>query len=444
MELATVTPDGLIRFSPHPGQWRAWNSERRFIAVIAGTQSGKTAFGPHWLYREIQRRGPGDYMVVTPTFQLLEKKALPELRKLFERWLAAGKYIGSPVRRFEFSADGARRTFGHYSPDNPTIVHFGYADDPESLESATARGAWLDEAGQRRFKLGSWEAILRRLSLAQGRALITTTPYDLGWLKQRIYDRWRAGEPDYDVIRFDSTENPAFPQDEFERARRDLPKWKFDLFYRGVFTRPAGQIYDSFVDDLVPRGHKCQPFPIPDSWDRFFGLDFGGINTACVKFAQAEAPARVETCGLVVVPPRLVYLYGTYKAGQCTAAEHVRAILRGEPLASVLTCVGGSHSEGQWRSEFRAGGLEVRPPPIKDVEVGINRVHGCHSRGEIIVFDTLTDYLEQKVTYSREVNEAGDPTERIEDKSAYHYLDAERYIVAHMRRTETYYEVEVD
>jgi len=437
-DLATITPQKKIDFRPHRGQWRAWNSTRRFIGVIAGTQSGKTAFGPHWLYREIQRCGPGDYLVVTPTFSLLEKKALPEFRKLFGRWLQLGTYVASPVRKFTFSEYGSRRTFGSYDPDKPTVVFFGYAEDPESLESATAKAAWLDEAGQKKFKLASWEAILRRLSLAQGRALITTTPYDLGWLKQQIYDRWKhakaTGAPcDYDIINFDSTENPIFPKAEFERARRELPPWKFDLFYRGIFTRPAGQIYDSFIDEYQPVGHKCVRFALPDHWPRFLGLDFGGVNTAGMFYAQ-ELGADKQPTGRL-------FAYREYKAGGRTAKQHAAALLEGEPMVPV--CVGGSASEGQWRDEFRAGGLPVMAPPIKDVEIGINRVYGCHKQNLIIVFDDLSGYLDMKVRYSRELDDAGEPTEKIEDKETFHFLDAERYIISRLVRGPVVHEIQM-
>ncbi len=58
-----------------------------------------------------------------------------------------------------------------YDPNIPSRILFGYATDPESLESATAKAAVLDEAGQKKFKVGAWQAILRRLALHQGRAL---------------------------------------------------------------------------------------------------------------------------------------------------------------------------------------------------------------------------------------------------------------------------------
>ncbi len=423
-DLYEVTPEGRLRLHFHRGQWRAWESTRRFVAILAGTQSGKTTYGPIWLYREIQRCGPGDYLVATPTFTLLELKALPEFRRLFQLHLNLGRYTGSPVRKFAFSPEGERRTFGRSSPSTPTNVYFGYAEDPESLESATVKAAWLDEAGQRKFKRGSWEAIQRRLAIARGRALITTTPYDLGWLKTAIWDRWRSGDPDIEVVRFDSTENPAFSREEFERARESLPSWKFNLFYRAIYEKPAGLIYDSFDE----AAHKIPRFSIPDDWPRFLGLDFGGVNTAGLFYAAEPKTRRY-------------YLYREYKAGGRTAAEHAYHLLKGEP--GIPTCVGGSKSEGQWRAEFRAGGtvdgrkvpgLPVREPDVREVELGINRVYGAHKRGELLVFDDLAGYLDQKLTYSRKLDAAGDPTEAIEDKETFHFMDAERYIVGWLCR----------
>lgn len=408
--------DHRLVYHFHPGQLRAWNSRARFIAVLAGAQGGKTSFGPPWLLREIACCGPGDYMVVTPTYPLLEKKLLPELLALFQRHYALGHYSTSPAPTFIFDDSGAARLFGsRFDPctASPTRVLFGYADDPESLESATAKAAWLDEAGQKKFRQGAWEAVLRRLSLHMGRVLITTTLYSLGWLKARLWDPWCAGDPDIEVVSFDSLQNPAFPLEEFERARRDLPRWKFDLLYRARFTRPAGQIYDCF--DRA--AHTCPRFTIPRDWPRFLGLDFGEVNTAAVFYAREPATGRL-------------YLYRTYRGRGCSVPGHVRALLHGEPGRP--RAVGGSPAENDWRREFAAAGLPVRAPRIRDVELGIDRVYGAHCKGEIIVFDDLVDYLAEKETYSRVVDVDGNPTEQIEDKSHYHLLDAERYIIGEL------------
>lgn len=405
--------DGEMRLYLHPGQERAYDSKRRFVAVTAGTQSGKTSFAPVWLYHEIQEQGPGDYLFVTPTYQLLQLKALPEFLSLFQKRLRLGKYTTSPRRIFRFSEKGCRTIFEHgYDPerDPETRVIFGYATDPESLESATIKAAVLDEAGQKKFKLGAWEAILRRLSLSMGRVLITTSVYALNWLKTKIFDPWQAGDPTVDVIRFDSTENPAFPKEEFERARRDLPRWRFDMLYRGMFTRPAGLIYDCFdrAAHLVPR------FNIPRDWKRYMGLDFGAQNTAAVFCALEPEVNRL-------------YLYRTYHQGGLAVRTHVRNLLHGEP--GIPRCVGGSFGENAWREEFRRAGLPVRPPTTNEVDVGISRVYGALQRGELFIFDDLNEFVEEVQTYAWALDANGNPTETIEDKETYHLLDAARYIV---------------
>lgn len=410
-----------LRVNFHPGQMAAWNSQARFVVVTAGTQSGKTSWGPWWLWREIQLRGPGDYIVATPSFRLLNLKALPEFKRLFERDLKLGRQFVSPQPKFEFSAEGKIRTFGSDTDLSlDTNVFFGHAQDPDSLESATAKAAWLDEAGQKKFKLGSFEAILRRLSIAQGRVLVTTTPYNLGWLKKTLYDPWDESRkqgrdhPEIQIIRFDSTTNPAFPQEEFERARRELPAWKFNMFYRGFFERPAGLIYDCWN----PVVHKIPRFRLAESWQRYLGLDFGGVNTAGVFLAKDPNS-------------RKLYAYREYHAGSRTAKQHVAELLRDEP--SMPVACGGAGSEDQWRAEFAQAGLGVAKPDITEVEVGINRVYGALQSEELYIFDDLVHLIDEFETYSRETDESGAVLETIDDKETYHRLDAMRYIIGKIR-----------
>jgi hypothetical protein len=256
------------------------------------------------------QQGAGDYMVVTPTYPLLELKALPEFLRWFKVIHRLGEYK-TQSKQFVISKAGEIALWGKEQAD-PTRILFGYAAEPESLESATAKAAWLDEAGQKKFKVNSWEAIRRRLSIHRGRVLITTTPYNLGWLKQRVWDMWKQGAEDIDVVRFESIANPLFSRAEWEDAKRELPRWRFDMFYRAIFTRPAGLIYDAFNEEK----HKTSRFYVPADWPRYVGLDFGGVNTAALFYAQKPGTNRF-------------YLYREYKAGGRTAKEHAKAILQG-------------------------------------------------------------------------------------------------------------------
>lgn len=437
---------GKLRLFLHAGQQLAWDSERRFIVVLAGTQGGKTSFGPLWLWREIQRCGPGDYMVVGPTLRLLERKSIPEFRNLFEKLLQLGTYLGNPRYEFEFSEEGSVVTFGEFDELRPTRVMFGYAMNPDSLESATAKAVWCDESGQEQFKEGSLDALLRRGSLIQARMLHTTTPYNFGWLKRRLYDPWKESDlveqptivyrkgdedfyyqpeirahPEIDVIRFESILNPAFPVVEYRRAKRDLPEWKFGLFYEARFTRPAGMIYDNFDEEV----HVVDPFPIPKEWPRYLGLDFGGINTAAVFLARDP---RSE----------VYHIYNTYHAGGRVAAAHVSALRRVDPFLG--TAYGGAPSEDQWRSEFSAAGLPVGRPLFQgtdSVEVGIDRVYGSLADKQIVIHRSCDALIEEFFTYSRELDEEGNPTERIANKEQFHLLDALRYILGGWIRRST-------
>lgn len=411
-DLWHVDDTGILNIDLHTGQAQAWNSRKRFVTVCAGTQGGKTSFGPLWLYREIQDRGPGDYLVAAPTFPLLSLKLLPEFLRFYEGQGKFGRYVGSPVKVFRFSGEGARRVFG-FTPDVPTQVFFGHAQDPDSLESATAKGAWLDEAGQKKFRRGSFEAILRRLSIHQGRILTTTTPYSaFGWFKTELHDRAKAGDPDYEWVRFESRMNPSFPIEEWDRAKRTLPPWKFDLMYRGILTRPAGMIYDCFTDD-----HTVPAFTIPNDWPRWMGIDFGGVHTAAVYLAEEPGTGRY-------------FAYRDYTAPDRTATQHAKAMLEGEPM--IPHAYGGANSEGQWRKEFRAGGLPIKKPVIPDVEIGIDRTYGLINTGKLLVLDSCVRLINDLTTYSRVLDDNDEPTDDIEDKSAYHFADALRYVASRL------------
>jgi hypothetical protein len=416
-----------LKYNFHPGQKKAWNSRKRTVLVLAGVRGGKSSFGPLWLHRECIARGPGDYLIAAPSLKLIDKATGPE----FEHHFATRLKLGTITRRpweFTFSETGARKLWG-VVPERRCRVLFGHADDPDSLAAMTVKAAWLDECGQKRFRLPSWQEIQARTSFDQGRHLLTTRPYDLGWLKTELFDHWESAgrnHPDIDVVRFDSTENPAFPKEEFERARRTLPRWRFDLMYRALFTRPAGLIYDTFD----PMRHVVPRFRLPDHWPRGGGADFGATNTAAVLFAE-ELNLRNEPTGR-----RFAYKEH-HPAEKWDIDRHVKALLDGEPC--IPDVIGGNPAEEDWRDRFCRAGLPMRAPPVKDVEVGIDAMYSACSQGQMLVMDDLVELLDELASYSRVVDDNGKPTAEIDGQSTYHLLDACRYYwVWHARGSGTW------
>lgn len=379
-------------------------SRKRITLALGGTQSGKTVIGPYWLYLKMAELGPGDYLVVGPYAQLLHYKVLPEFERLFVQTLDFGKMKYHPFIVFR-SHDGAYRVF------------FAHAKNSDTLESATAKAAWLDEAGQDAFRLSAWEAIRRRLSLHRGPTLITTTPYNFDWLYQKVYLPWVEADkshPTIEVVQFDSLANPAFSREEWEEARRTLPPWKFDMFYRGKFTRPAGLVYDVFdVEEHVRR---------VDWHDRVqhvvVGIDFGGTNLAAIR--------------LLVLDDGSIYVDSCYETGKISVSAHVTNIIRQFRLNDFeFRIYGGSSSESDWRREFTYHGLPVLEPPASgsgSVSIGIDAVYTLLRNGKLVIAPTLTALTDQFLRYSWKLDSSGDPIPgEIDRKSSFHLLDALRY-----------------
>lgn len=405
--------DEQLKLSFHTGQARAWRSNRRFTFLLAGTQGGKTSFLPWWLKREIDKCGSGDYIAATSSYDLFKLKFLPEMRTVFEHLLGLGRYwAGDKIIELKNPETGEFQASRAGDPMWGRII-LRSAASKGGLESATAKAAILDEVGQDEFTLEDWEAILRRLSLSQGRVCAATTPYNLGWLKSEVYDAWRDGDPDYNVIQFSSVSNPAFPKAEFERAKRKMQDWRFAMFYLGQFTQPAGLIYPDFTGELL-----IDDFEIPDDWPRVLGLDFGGANTATVHLAES--------------PEGVWYAYLETLEGGKSTGEHVETQKRNLNGAGEFEVTGGAKSEIQQRLDWEEAGLEVTEPVISDVESGIDRVTELIKSGRFKVFRSLRGLRDEFGSYSRKLDELGNPTDEIVNKRHYHRLDALRYAAIHI------------
>jgi hypothetical protein len=405
----------------HPGQWKAWNSTKRFIFVLAGTQGGKTSFGPWWLAREIEQRGAGDYIAATSSYDLFKLKMLPEIRNVFENILGIGRYWAGDkiieIKNPETNEFEAKRA------DDPmwARIILRSASAEGGLESSTANAAWLDEVGQDDFGLGAWEAVLRRLSLAMGRVLGTTTLYNIGWLKQKVFDLWNRGNPDIDIIQFGSVINPIFPQEEFERAKRDLPDWKFKMQYLGEYDKPAGMIYHDFINNYRENGgHKVKPFQISEKWPRIVGIDPGAVNLGQVWMAHDVINDDY-------------YVYRAFKSGGKSTKEHAHDATRtaAENNERVIAWAIGQKAESQQRMDWESYGVRpVKEPPFHDVESGIDKCIALLRQHRIFFFDNLDEFFDEISTYSRELDDNDEPTEKIKNKQNYHLLDAWRYVTA--------------
>ena len=418
----------------HTGQNLVFDSTSRIVAMLAGSQAGKTAISPWWIYSEMNRLGGGDYLAVTSTYDLFKLKFLPAMLAVFEQILGIGRYwAGDKVIEIK---DPKTNTFLATKSTDPMYARIilRSADALQGLESSTAKAAVLDECGMDKFTFGAYKAIRRRLALSRGRILMTTTLYNFGWIVQHILDvavktgdvsfyyenggeiqKTVSKQKDITVIQLDSIVNPQFPKEEFTDAAELLSEEEFNMFYRGRKSTRRFLIYDVFD----PEKHVCTtPFKISDSWKRYWGMDYGGEHMAVIFLAEEPTTKRL-------------YVYREYMAGGKDVAGFTDDIVKGE--ISPFRAYGGSKSEENWRRELRWHGTSVEQPTIIDVNLGISRTYTAIKNDGIIFFSDVKGIIDELGRYRRVRNENGEATDEILDKNTFHRLDALRYIVSSIR-----------
>lgn len=426
----------------------AWDSDADIVALLAGSQSGKTSWAPWWLSREVKRHGAGDYIAVTASYDLFKLKMLPAYLSVFCDILKIGRYWA--VDKVIELRDPATGKFLAQRSQDPMWgrVILRSAQSPGGLESATAWAAHADEAGQDTFGLDSWRALNRRLYARRGRILITTTLYNLGWLKQQIIDPVAdkadastlavgegeivqtigvTGTRSVDLIQFDSVVNPAFPAESWEDAKATMPPDEFAMFFRGRVAKLRSLVYDVF-DKTV---HVRESFKPPAHWPRYVGIDPTGDRIAALWLAWDDQTATL-------------HVYREYcEPFGITMGGHVQNILARSAGERIYGWIGGGPSERQQRTDWAAAGIPLvglEAPLSGDVWAQIGRVYSLLKTGNLVFHDCCEGLISEAQSMRRK--KKGDQlTMEIENKDIWHELDALRYVVSFLADTSPRQEV---
>lgn len=253
-----------------PYQARLLKSTKPYLALVGGTGAGKTWFLSRWLLAKMYKYPGHEWIVSSPTYNMLRREPWSKTKAFF-------RGIGLEFR--ENRADMVMEV-----PDYQAVIYFISAEKPERMQGTHAKGIIGDEAGL--YTEEWWDTAVQRVGYHAGQILLLTTPYSAThWLKTKVVDPWLAGDPRYHVERPRTMDNPFYPREEIERARRSLPTWRFRMMYYGEFTRPEGLVY--------PEVNYVDPFEIPPDWIRIRGVDFGFNNpTAVVWLAKDPQTER--------------------------------------------------------------------------------------------------------------------------------------------------------
>lgn len=368
------------------------------LAAIAGTGGGKTMTGYWWLHSRMETYPGNTWGMAEPTYNMLSKIILessdPDRPSLIDYFRLVGHHPQyHAVDKILYTDFGK--------------VYLGSADRPDSMQGAAVKGYWLDEAGQ--MALLAHETASQRCSMLSGQELLTTTPYNLGWLLRDIVEKDGDG---IHVETWSSIDRPGFPRASYEKQRRLLPTWRFAMLYDAQFKRPAGLIYSAFDEAVC----VIDRFPIPKEWLVYVGHDFGPDNPSAIFVAQDPGTGQF-------------YVYDEYLPGPGVSVhERVESWKKTTEGYNVVKRVGGSPQEEETRQAYNAHGWVISKPKIGHVEPQIDKVTGMHQLNKIMVFSDCVNYLDEKRSFSRELDDRNLPTLKIANEARYHLMAADRYL----------------
>ncbi len=372
-------------------QYNAFNFETQFGAVIAGVQSGKTFMGSHWAGKKISEFKKSNGLIAAPTYKILQHSTLD---KFFGEYPVLRKFYKEQKGVIELPTGGK--------------VFIRSADEPLGIEGMTINWAWLDEAGMASRLL--WTVIRSRVSFTGGQVLITTTPYNLGWLYQDFYLPWKEGnDKDLSVFTWRSIDNPHFPKEFFDKEKSRLRAEEFARRYCGEFRKMEGLVYTLSKEQIID--------PIPEFYKKGgfvgAGIDWGFKNPSGILVASVYENAW--------------YIIGEWKEVGKTTAEIIQASKNMRSEFKIQRFF-PDPAEPDRIKEYQDAELNVAEVN-KDIKGGISHIQQLIKDERLFVFNTCTNFLDEIESYHYAEGKEGKADKDEPEKFNDHLMDAMRYLI---------------
>ncbi len=392
----------------HPKQKLILDIVKRFNAAVAGTGGGKTVCGAVWCVKQIERaiRQYGKCLgfIVAPTYKVLARATVPTFVDALKGTALEGIYKASQ---------------SYYElPNNWGRIWTQGADNEGGLEGGQFDFVWGDEGGQFRKKV--FDAIIGRTGAKEAPILITTTPYGLGALYE-WYKKWKSEDADYNFVIFPSIANPAYPQAEFERAKRSMTPEKFRERYLGEFLRMEGLVYPKLQDALITTTTDEILTLLSLPGKSVGGIDYGWNDPFCAL--AAKIPSISSNDGKFREGVAYVW-YERYKS-ETPLEEHAAALPK--PIGNSILWFSEHVPENIMK--LRKGGFRVKKAK-KAILPGIDVVNSRFYSGTIKIIENRCPAI---VTEGEQyVYEPNRDDEIIGDKPIdkdNHAMDSMRYMI---------------
>lgn len=419
----TVEPKGLsqgwFKLRPHPKQIAAWTSPKRFVALLAGRQSGKTEIALRKIVRECPViRGdyagmPHRYAYLGPTRGQAKATAWERLQALIpEHWLEEEPHESELKLKLRIG-------------DHRVEIRVCGMDKPKRFEGVPYDGVVFDESSDQRDKV--WELNVRP-------TLVTRT----GWA-------WRIGVPkrvgygikdyrkfceigfkgsDPDIAAFTWSSADILPAAEIESVKRNLDLKDYLEQYGGQFVDAGGSAFYSFSKDGNVRN-----VPYDRNAHIFVGSDFN-VNPMAWILAHCKDGQNLEVFDEIWLrdtntQKTLNVLYERY------GATHQGSFsFYGDASSANRHTAATSSDYAQILNDKRFIGAKTHypkaNPPVKNRLSSCNmRLHNAAGERHIFIDPRCTHLIDDLET--RGVDDSGSPEDATDDMG--HITDAFGYLV---------------
>lgn len=347
-----------LDYDPNPKQrvFHAMGEKYRFF--VGGWGNGKTDAGVAEAFA-LAMEYPG-------TTGLIARKTRPELRATTQRQFFEGGrgpkgcWPGCPqevIRKFN-------KTDNELTLINDTKIHFWPLDDPDKLSNINLSWFLIDQGEEVPEEM--FQMLQGRLREASGPRLgmVLANPNGHDWIWRRnVFLKGGGAYRDHGMVHATTYDNPNLPADYIE-SLQNMPEAWVKRFVEGSFDVFSGQIWPEFDPDV----HVIRPFPIPDYWDIYEGIDHGRRNPTSVLWAAFDE----RNNGFIFDEH--------YEAGRLVG-YHAKAVLEKRtfyhnPVLSVIDASAAAKDPNTGRSvvdEYWDHGI-VTVPSDRHVQARINRI----------------------------------------------------------------------
>lgn len=217
---------------------------------------------------------------------------------------------------------------------NDSVIWWWPLDDPAKLQNLNLGWYLIDQAEEISEDMFLMlEGRLRQRG-APRKGMLLANPAGHDWIWKRFV--WLK-YPGHGYVHATTMDNPNLPADYIEALMKMPESWR-NRFMMGSFDVFEGQIWPEFD----PEVHTINPFPIPEHWDIYEGIDHGRRNPTAVLWTAFDEKGNAFTFD------------EHYKAGQLVN-YHARTILErreihGQPTRCIIDASAAAEDPNTGRS----------------------------------------------------------------------------------------------